>query len=92
MQEEVQGLAWGPEVAPVFDDRGDVLIQKMAKPKHGKSTGDRRRKHRHWRVTVYYGGGERFARVYIDIQRARRFAERQKKSPVVTRTRIVRVR
>ena len=27
---------------------------------------DRRRKHHHWRVTVYYGDGETFARVYID--------------------------
>jgi len=52
---------------------------------------DRRRKHHHWRVTVYYGDGETFARVYIDLEKARRFAERQKKSPVVERTRITRL-
>jgi hypothetical protein len=52
---------------------------------------DRRRKHRHWQVTVYYHDGEKFARVYIDRERAERFAERQKKSPVVKATRILEV-
>ncbi|HUJ31176.1 MAG TPA: hypothetical protein VLY23_07835 [Candidatus Acidoferrum sp.] len=52
---------------------------------------DRRRKHRHWQVTVYYHDGEKFARVYIDRERAEAFAERQKKSPVVKATRIMEV-
>jgi len=52
---------------------------------------DRRRKHRHWQVTVYYHDGEKFARVYIDRERAERFADRQKKSPVVKSTRIMEV-
>lgn len=52
---------------------------------------DRRRKHRHWQVTVYYHDGEKFARVYIDRERAESFAERQKRSPVVKRTRILEV-
>jgi hypothetical protein len=52
---------------------------------------DRRRKHRHWQVTVYYQDGEKFARVYIDRDRAERFADRQKKSPVVKSTRILEV-
>ncbi len=52
---------------------------------------DKRRKHRHWQVTVYYHDGEKFARVYIDRERAARFAERQKKSPVVRATRILEV-
>jgi hypothetical protein len=52
---------------------------------------DKRRKHRHWQVTVYYLDGEKFARVYIDRERAARFAERQKKSPVVRATRILEV-
>ncbi|MFZ0738439.1 MAG: hypothetical protein WAM96_15195 [Candidatus Acidiferrales bacterium] len=52
---------------------------------------DRRRKHRHWKVTVYYHDGEKFIRVYIDRERAARFAKRQKKSPVVKATRIVEV-
>ena len=52
---------------------------------------DRRRKHQHWQVTVYYHDGEKFARVYIDRERAERFAERQKKSPVVKTARIMEV-
>lgn len=52
---------------------------------------DRRRKHHHWQVTVYYGDGEKFARVYIVQGKARRFAERQKKSPVVKRTLVRRI-
>ena len=45
----------------------------------------------HWQVTVYYHDGEKFARVYIDRERAERFAERQKKSPIVKATRILEV-
>ena len=52
---------------------------------------DKRRKHRHWRVTVFYDDGEKFARVYIDRDRAEHFASRQKKSSVVKATRIVEV-
>jgi hypothetical protein len=52
---------------------------------------DKRRKHRHWQVTVFYRDGERFARVYIDRDRAERFAARQKKSPVVRSARILEV-
>jgi hypothetical protein len=52
---------------------------------------DRRRKHRHWQVTIYYKDGEKFARVYIDRERATRFAERQRRSPVVKSTRIMEV-
>lgn len=66
----------------------------MKKTKARKSSRfhrDRRRKHRHWQVTVYYSDGEKFARVYIDRERAVRFAERQKKSPVVKATRILEV-
>ncbi|MGH9700073.1 MAG: hypothetical protein ACRD5R_08350 [Candidatus Acidiferrales bacterium] len=52
---------------------------------------DRRRKHKHWQVIVYYHDGEKFGRVYIDRERAERFAARQKKSPVVKATRILEV-
>ena len=52
---------------------------------------DKRRKHRHWQVTVFYRDGERFARVYIDRDRAERFAARQKRSPVVRSARILEV-
>jgi hypothetical protein len=63
----------------------------VAKRKPTKLGKDRRRKHHHWRVTVYYGDGETFARVYIDLERARRFAQRQKKSPMVKRIRVTRI-
>jgi hypothetical protein len=49
---------------------------------------DRRRKHHHWLVTLTYADGEKFARVYIDREKAGKFAERQKKSPLVKKTRI----
>ena len=49
---------------------------------------DGRRRHRHWQVTVYYPDGEKFARVYVNRERAEKFAERQKKSPLVKATRI----
>lgn len=61
------------------------------KRKSSRLHEDRRRRHRHWQVTVYYHDGERFARVYIDRERAVRFAERQKKSPIVKATRILEV-
>jgi hypothetical protein len=56
-----------------------------------KRPGDKRRKHKHWQVTVYYADGEKFARVYIDRERAEKFAERQRKSPVVKNTRVAEV-
>ena len=73
---------------------GDPTVKKLKKAPKSKSVRlrkDGRRKHRHWQVTVYYRDGERFARVYIDRERAERFAQRQKKSPVVKSTRILEV-
>jgi hypothetical protein len=52
---------------------------------------DKRRTHRHYRVTVIYHDGEQFARVYSDRQKANNFAKRQKKSPAVKQTRIAQV-
>jgi hypothetical protein len=52
---------------------------------------DKRRKHHHFKVTVFYHDGERFARTYIDKIRAHRFAKRQQASPVVARTRVLQV-
>ena len=65
--------------------------KKSRAKKTSRMSRDRRRKHHHWQVTVYYADGEKFARVYIDRERAQKFAERQKKSPVVTATRIMEV-
>lgn len=72
---------------------GDQTVKKKPKGKKKSSRllEDRRRRHRHWQVTVYYHDGEKFARVYIDRDRAMRFAERQKKSPIVKATRILEV-
>ena len=64
---------------------------KKKTKKTSRMSRDRRRKHHHWQVTMYYHDGEKFARVYIDRDRAERFADRQKKSPVVKATRIVEV-
>jgi hypothetical protein len=52
---------------------------------------DRRRKHHHWLVTVYYADGEKFGRVYTDRDKAARFAERQRRSPVVKSARVSQV-
>lgn len=60
----------------------------MKRKKRKGFNGDKRRKHRHWQVTVYYEDGEKFARVYIDRERAEHFAERQKRSPIVKSARV----
>lgn len=62
-----------------------ATLRKRKKSKYGK---DKRRRHRHWLVTVFYADGEKFGRVYIDKEKAVRFAERQKKSPVVRSARV----
>ena len=48
---------------------------------------DRRRKHHHWLVSVYYADGEKFGRVYTDKDKA----ERQRRSPVVKTARVTQV-
>jgi hypothetical protein len=52
---------------------------------------DRRRKHHHWHVTIYYDDGEKFARTYTNREKATKFAERQRKSPVVKMARVAQV-
>jgi hypothetical protein len=59
--------------------------------KRTKLGKDGRRKHHHWQVTLFYRDGERFARIYIDHKKAERFAERQKKSPIVKMARVTEV-
>jgi hypothetical protein len=63
-------------------------VKKRKKTTFGQ---DKRRKHRHYLVTVYYHDGEKFGRVYTDREKAARFAERQKRSPVVKTARVVQV-
>ena len=55
----------------------------MKTQKHTTFGKDKRRKHHHWQVALFYKDGETFARVYSDHDKADGFAERQKKSPVV---------
>ena len=64
-------------------------MTKQRLKKTSRMKRDKRRKHHHWQVTVYYADGEKFARVYIDRDRAQKFADRKKKSPVVKATRIM---
>jgi hypothetical protein len=52
---------------------------------------DRRRKHHHYLVTVYYADGEKFGRVYTDKDKAARFADRQRRSPIVKMARVSQV-
>ena len=61
---------------------------KKEKTNFGK---DKRRKHHHFLVTVYYADGEKFGRVYTDREKADRFADRQKRSPVVKSARVTMV-
>ena len=68
------------------------LMPKIKTPRKRTKLGkDKRRKHKHWQVTVFYKDGERFARVYTDRDKASRFAERQRKSPVVKAARVLQV-
>jgi hypothetical protein len=52
---------------------------------------DRRRRHHHYLVTVNYADGETFGRVYTDRDKASRFADRQRRSPVVKSARVSQV-
>ena len=62
-----------------------TIMKRRKRSEFGK---DKRRRHRHWQVTIFYEDGERFARVYIDKEKAQSFAERQKRSPVVRSARV----
>jgi hypothetical protein len=86
-------LRAAPKLAIVWGREGPFIVKKKKKraKKSNRMRHDRRRKHQHWQVTVFYHDGERFARVYIDRERAQRFAQRQKKSPIVKAARILEV-
>ena len=76
-----------PTVIEIVIGMAKVKIRRK-RTKLGK---DKRRKHKHWQVTVFYKDGERFARVYTDRAKANKFAERQRKSPVVKTARVLQV-
>jgi hypothetical protein len=63
----------------------------MKPRKHTTFGKDARRKHRHWQVKLFYKDSETFVRVYTDRKKAVKFAERQRKSPVVEMARVTEV-
>ena len=52
---------------------------------------DKRRKYHHFEAKIFYHDGETFARMYTSREKAKRFAERQRKSPVVKLARVTQV-
>jgi hypothetical protein len=68
-----------------------IVTKNTTKKDKTSFTRDRRRKHHHWLVSVYYADGEKFGRVYTDKEKATRFAERQRRSPVVKTARVTQV-
>lgn len=50
--------------------------------------GDKRRRRLHLLVTTTYTAGEKFGRVYTDSAKARKFADRQRRSPAVKSVRV----
>ena len=72
-----------------------TLAKKVTKKRKKRAKAsfekDRRRKHHHYLVSVYYADGEKFGRVYTEKDKAARFAERQRRSPVVKSARVTQV-
>jgi len=60
----------------------------MTKESPAEKKVDRRLKHSHWLVTITYSDKQEFSRVYTDLEKAKKFAARQKKSPVVFRAKV----
>jgi hypothetical protein len=64
---------------------------KSAKRGKAPFNKDKRRRHHHYMVTIHYADGEKFGRVYTDKEKADRFADRQRRSPVVKSVRVSQV-
>jgi hypothetical protein len=73
-------------------ERG-IVPKPTKSAKRGKApfNKDKRRRHHHFLVTVFYADGEKFGRVYTDKEKATRFADRQRRSPVVKSVRVSQV-
>jgi len=67
------------------------LPKKSVRDEKSHFGKDRRRRHHHFLVTVNYADGENFGRVYTNKEKATRFAERQRRSPVVKSARVTQV-
>lgn len=77
-------------MVPLWTSCFDVIVFLQMKVRWGPTTfgKDKRRKHRHWQVKVFYDDGETFVRIYTNHKKATGFANRQKKSPVVKMARV----
>ncbi len=67
------------------------MAKKSPTGERDSFNSDKRRKHHHWLVTISYADGEKFGRVYTDKEKATRFADRQRRSPVVKSARVAQV-
>lgn len=67
------------------------IPRKSVRDEKSEFGKDRRRRHHHYLVTVNYADGETFGRVYTDKEKATRFADRQRRSPVVKSARVTQV-
>jgi len=70
---------------------GSKLLRKSVRDEKSEFGKDRRRRHHHYLVTVNYADGETFGRVYTDKEKATRFADRQRRSPIVKSARVTQV-
>lgn len=68
-----------------------MTLKRMKSRKPTTFGKDGRRKHHHWQVTLFYKDVETFGRVYSDHEKAASFANRQKKSPVVSMARVTKL-
>jgi hypothetical protein len=88
---ELAVLAIVPHVRP----KAEIQVKKSAKKSSSTEkknfNTDKRRKHHHWLVTIAYADGEKFGRVYTDKDKATKFADRQRNSPVVKSARVAQV-
>lgn len=81
-----------------FTTEGHIVAKSSSKPtrktvrdEKSEFGKDKRRRHHHYLVTVNYADGETFGRVYTDKEKATRFAERQRRSPIVKSARVTQV-
>ena len=74
-----------------FVDKTPSVIDSPNEKSEAHIIQDRRRKHHHWQVTVFYKDEEPFSRICTVHEKAAGFAERQKKSPVVKMARVIEI-
>jgi hypothetical protein len=86
----IPGRANGTQVVRGKAAKRDIFLPMKTRKRTSFRT-DKRRKHHHWQVTLFYKDGETFIRVYSDREKAASFAERQRKSPVVKMARVIEV-